>query len=472
MRPDCAIPALLGLGLFVTDAAPALAQERDAEVLFRTSQIMATIHLPMAVIRAELEKATPRSDKGIKSDPVGGRIVDDEFAWDFSRTDLTVTAVGDALNVATSIGGTARLKGKAKLVVKVPFSTHTNLRATIDARSRPALVAPWRLHPNLSAKARVEEARVPIKPLGSISVRGQVQRVVDAKLVQLRDQLETRLREDPRVELEARKAWTALCRAAPIDVDKDGAPDLYLRVTPMLARASQPVVSRDGVRIPIGIEAKIEISAEGAQPECPFPAAVQLQATEKAGLDLAVPVDLPFSRINEVAAKALPRPVRRPDLGLEAEIRSLALEGAGAGRVRARVGVKIVESGLPLRGFEGTVMITAKPRLDARRQVILFDEPKIDVQSRDLFNATALIAQGAAPLIEQWIAGEFKYDVARDAAKVPAIADAAVLAFNRKSERIEISATLGRPVLEGLLARKTGLRLYAVAGGSAAVALK
>jgi hypothetical protein len=44
--------------------------------------------------------------------------------------------------------------------------------------------------------------------------------------------------------------------------------------------------------------------------------------------------------------------------------------------------------------------------------------------------------------------------------------------FNRKSEKLEIGATLGRPVLEGLVVQKTGLRLYAVASGSASVTLR
>jgi hypothetical protein len=472
MRADRAIAAMFALGLLGTVPVEAQERDADAEVLFRTSQIAAAIHIPMAVIRAELEKATPRSDRGSKADPVGGRIIEDEFAWDFSRTDLAVSAAGDALNVTTTISGTARLKGKVKFGAKIPFSAHTDLRAAINGQSRPKLAENWRLHPNLSATAEVQEATVPVARVGRISVRRQVQRAVDAKIAQLRDSLEARLREDPRIEREARKAWAALCRAAPVDVDKDGSPDLYLRVAPALARASQPVVSPEGIRVPVSIEAKVEISTDASQPACPFPAAVELQAMGTTGLDLAVPVDLPFARINDVAARATPKPVRRPDLGLEAEIRSVAIEGLGAGRVLARIGVKIIEAGSPLAGFEGTVLVAVKPRLDARRQVIVFDEPRIDVQSKTLFSATAVIAQGAAPLIEQWIANEFKYDVTRDAAKVPAIADAAVLAFNLKSEKLEIGATLGRPGLEGLLVRKSGLRLYALASGSASVTLK
>jgi hypothetical protein len=142
MKSDRAIAAVLGLSFLA--AARAGAQERDAEVLFRTSHIAATIRIPMSLIRAELEKATPRSDKGSKADPVGGRIVDDELAWEFARTDLAVSAAGDALTVATSISGTARLKGKVKLGVKVPFSAPTNLRATVNTRSRPMLAPAWR----------------------------------------------------------------------------------------------------------------------------------------------------------------------------------------------------------------------------------------------------------------------------------------------------------------------------------------
>lgn len=466
---------MVGLGLVAGAAAQAHAQGSEREYpspWARTSQIVTTIFIPMAVIRTELEKATPRSDAGRRTDPVGGRIVDDVFEWNFSRTDLAVSAADSALNVGTTIRGTARLKGKAKLGFKVPFSAHTDLRAAIRAQSQPTLVPAWRIHPNLIAMAHVEEAKVPIARIGSISVRGQVQRVVDAKIAQLRESLEARLREDKRIELEASKAWSALCRAFPIDVDKDGSADLYLRVSPTLARASQPVVMPEGVSVRVGIEAKTEISADGSQPACPFPAVVQLQAMEKAGLDLALPVDLPFGRINEIALRAMPKPVRRNDLGLEAEIRSVTLEGSGAGRVLSRIGIKIIEAGAPLRGFEGSVLLSAKPRLDAARQVIVFDDPKLDVESKGLFSVTAVLAQGAAPLVEQWFASEFKYDVAREAAKVPAVADAAVRAFNRKSDRAEISAAFDRPTLEGLVVEKNRLRLYAIVKGTAAVQLK
>jgi len=471
MRLDRIIAAIVGIGALV-GAAAARAQERDAaSPLARTSQIVTTILIPMPLIRAELEKAVPRTHAGSKPDPVGGRIVDDVFEWDFTRTDLAVSAVEGALDIRTTISGTARLKGKVKFGAKVPFSTHTDLRAAVTAQSRPALVPAWRLHPNLSAAAHVEEAKVAVARLGRISVRSQVQRAVDARLAQLRESLETRQREDKRIEVEARKARAALCRASPIDVDKDGSPELFLRVSPMLARAAKPVVSAEGVSLRVGIEAKAEISADGVQPVCDFPATAQLQAMETSRLDLAIPVDLPFSRINEVAARAMPNTVRRADLGLEAEIRSIVIEGAGAGRVSARIGIKIVEAALPVAGFEGTVFLSAKPRLDDARQVIVFENPKIDLHSKTLFSVTAVIAQGATPLIEQWFS-EFTYDVAREAGKVPAIADAAVLAFNRKSERAEISANLGRPRLEGLVVEKTGFRLYAVAGGSASVTLK
>lgn len=343
----------------------------------------------------------------------------------------------------------------------------------MTAETRPQLLPAWRLQPQFSASARVEEAKIPITNVGDISVRGHVQRAIDDKLAALRDQLEGKLGADDRIEREARKAWDRLCQAFALDPDKDGRPDLYLRVTPTVARASQPRIDETGLLLQVGIEANTEISEDGEKPDCPFPAVLQLLPTENARFDIALPVDLTYETINRVAAAQMPATIKRPDQGIEALFRSVKIAATQDDRLLVTIDGSFSENRwLFGKTVEGTFVVRAGPKLDLSRNAIGFEAVDLDIKSRQMFGLTELLAKGAAPLIEQWVASSLAIDVRREAERLPLLAAAAIAAFNQKTDGVEVQARFDQPKLVGLDFDAAKVRLIGEAHGQVSVAVR
>jgi hypothetical protein len=399
------------------------------------------------------------------------------------RNDLGVVGTNGGISVSSTIGGTVRIRGNVRLIrgdigkllgklnpTNIPFSAHADLRATVTAETRPQLLPSWRFQPDLKASAQVQEATIPIQHVGSISVRGHVQRAVDDKLAQLRNQLEAKLRADDRIEKEARRAWAKLCQSFPLDADRDGKPDLYLRVDPVVARASQPRIASNGISLQIGIEANIDVSEDGTRPDCPFPEVLQLLPIEDPRFDIALPLLVSFPKLNELVAAQLPATIKRADQGIEATIRAVRLSPHSDGHLLLAVEGKLSESRwLFGKSFEGTIYVKAIPKLDPARQVIAFESVDVDAKSRQFLGVTELLAKAAAPLIERWIAENLVIDVRKEAERLPELAKAAVAELQKTSDGIEVTTRFDPPKLLAVDFDTERLRLIAEAHGSVAV---
>ena len=458
-----------------TDAAPT------------TSLILTTITVPMPVVGRAVEAAVPKTGSGTVVNPVKNPvIVDDVLTWNFTRSPLQTKGESGAIVISSTISGTTHMKGTVSLVrgelrrfignagiPDIPFSGTTAIRATSTARARPQLLPTWRVQPNLTLSAKVQRASLPIKGFGTVSIQGQVQSQIDAQVGELRRQLEAKMRDDTRIETEARKGWDALCRAHPLDMDRDGKPELYLRVTPLRARAAQPVIDATGIAQQVGIEAKTEVSHDGARPVCPFPATVELQPMAEPRFDITLPVEIGFTQLNTLVGSQLPRTIENAEYRLRAEIRRITVAPADSGRlalsVDATVSAMQADNPSPTRS---TFVVRATPRLDAARQRITFTNAEIDPASLEAFGLTGVLATGAARMLETAIA-ELEIDVAAEAARLPRLAEAAVATLNgAKDSEVEITATFDPPKLIGLDFDETRLRMIAQARGKVTAAIR
>lgn len=454
--------------------------------LAHPTTIVATIVIAKEAIRQQLEQTIPREENGSQGDPVGMPVVDDVLSWHFARSDLRFGMGGGQIAVGTTIGGSANIRGNVRLIrgdigkllgklnpTNIPFSATANVRISVDAAARPQLLPAWRLQPNLSATANVEEARIPILHVGDISVRGKLQDAINGKLGALRGQLEAAMRDDRRIEDAARRAWDQLCRAHPIDIDKDGKPDLYLRVAPTLARATQPILDEAGLTIQVGIEANTEVSGDGGKPDCPFPAVLQLLPLEKPRFDIALPAEIPFERLNELAKASLPSRHELPDYAVSAEIRSVKFSAADGGRLAVELDGSFSEKRFLFgKTLTGAVTLRARPVLDDATQQLRFENATLDVRSQAFFGAAELLAKGAAPLLSQWVEQRLRIDIAKEAQKLPVIAQRAVEELTKKSDALDIDAQFETPKLTAVEFDATRLRLIAEAHGRVSVKVK
>ena len=455
----------------------------------RPTMILTSVYFPKTLIEQKLNEIVPRNEQGAQANPVGNPVVDDVLTWQFARQPIAVRMTAGAIVGATTISGVVRIWGNVRLIrgdigrflgrlnpTNIPFSAHANLRARTTVSIRPQLKPSWRVLPNLAATAHVDEAVIPINHVGRISVRGHVQRALDGKLADLRGRFEAALRNDDRLEKEARKAWDKLCGAFPLDIDKDKKPDLYLRIAPVSARAAQPAISATGVTFQIGIEANTEISADPKSPECEFPAAVKLLPLAKPLFEIGLPIDMPYAELNKAASARLPEKFMRADHAVTLEVKSAAIGGGANGRVAIVADVVATEKGwffgLFRKQVAAKISISAIPRLDSLNQRIRFEEVDLDVASKSLFGVTQTLANAAAPLIEGWVETKLAIDVGAQAKKLPAMAQAVVAKLNSQSGNLTVQGRLETPKLVSITAGDTSIRLHGQAQGSITATLR
>ena len=63
--------------------------------------------------------------------------------------------------------------------------------------------------------------------------------------------LQARIRDNPAIELAARREWAKMCRAIPLGRATPGVPDLWLEVRPVRAVAAQPRIDAAAVTLTV-----------------------------------------------------------------------------------------------------------------------------------------------------------------------------------------------------------------------------
>src|SRR5262249_61653656 len=83
--------------------------------------------------------------------------------------------------------------------------------------------------------------------------------------------LQARLRNDPFLEVAARREWAKLCRSISLGSSAAGMPNLWLELRPTRAFAGQPRITESAVVLTAGVQAATRIVPAEAKPDWPFP---------------------------------------------------------------------------------------------------------------------------------------------------------------------------------------------------------
>src|SRR5207247_10867069 len=113
--------------------------------------------------------------------------------------------------------------------------------------------------------------------------------------------LQARLRDDPFLEVAARREWAKMCRSISLGAAAAGMPNLWLELRPTRAFAGLPLIDGTAVTLTIGVEAQTRIVPNETKPDCPFPAQLELvPQIDQGRVNIAVPIDVPFTEVNRL----------------------------------------------------------------------------------------------------------------------------------------------------------------------------
>jgi len=479
-----------------SDTRPALAAVPPLPPVTRTSTVVAPAAIALTAIRDAMERAAPRDLSGKRDNPVSQLLSNAELGWTVGRGPLAVTGKSDTLAVSTALNGTFRATGQlsnqaanltgalgnllggnlgqnVQNLTQKTLDQRADLHGNVTVTARPALLAGWRMEPNLTAQVAMADASMSIMG-AKLSISNEVKPLLDRTVNEQIANLATRVRNDPFLEVAARREWAKMCRSISIGAGGANMPNLWLELRPTRAFAAQPRISASAVTLTVGVQAETRIVPSETKPSCPFPAQLELvPQLEQGKVNIAVPIDVPFTEVNRILEAQLKGKTFPEDKSsaFSATVRRVALAASGD-RLLMSLKVKANETkswfGL---GANATIHVWGRPVLDSAKQMLRLTDIKLDVQSEAAFGLLGAAAHAAVPYLESTLADNAVVDLVPLAANARKSIAAAIADFRESNDGVRVDADVTDLRLVGIAFDAKTLRIIAEADGTANVAI-
>jgi uncharacterized protein DUF4403 len=470
---------------------PTLAAMPPLAPATRVSTITAPVAIALGAIRDELERHAPRELSGTRDNPLGQLLGKADIGWTMTRTPFAVAGRTDGLVISTALNGTLRVTGqianqagnvggalgnllgadvgqKLQNITGKTLDQRADVRGNVTVTARPILGTNWRLDPNLSVQVAVGDSALSIAGI-KLSVANEVKPLLDRSVNEQVAALAARIRNDPAVELAARREWAKMCRSISLKGVGADAADLWLEVRPIRAFAAQPRIDQNAVTLTLGVEAQTRISAAATKPDCPFPGELRIvQQPEQGRVALGVPIDVPFAEVSRL---------------LDARLKGRDFAEGGGSVAITVLGASLAPSGdrllISLRvkaheqrtffgfGGEATVYVWGRPVLDRERQVLRLADIALDVQSEAAFGLLGAAARAAMPYLQAALADNAVIDLKPFAASAQQNIGAALAEFRQAEPGVRVDAAITGLRLVDIAYDAKTLRIVAEAEGTA-----
>lgn len=470
----------------------------------RASYVIAPVTVALSAIRASMEAATPRDLAGKSDNPVSSLLHKADIGLAMTRGAMAVSGKPNELTIITPLTGDLKIAGQfatragdvtgtiaglldgvfAKDVGKdvaknighrtsKVLDQRGELRGQVIVNSKPALTANWRLEPNLSGHVALGDSTVTLGGF-KINVASEAKPLVDRAVNEQIAGLQARLRSDPFIERTAREQWAKMCRSIPLGGGDTGLPKLWLEMRPVRAAAAQPQVDARNVTLTVGVQAETRIVPTATEPNCPFPAQLELvPPMENGRLAIGLPIDMPFTELNkllvaQLKGKRFPADNSGP---VDIEVRGASLAAAGEKLlISLRLKARERKSWFGF-GAEAAVHIWGKPVLDRDSQILRLADLTMAVESEAAFGLLGAAARAGMPYLQRSIADSAVIDLKPFAADALAKIGVALADFTKDSGGVRIDAAVHDLRMTGIEFDSHTLRVIAEANGSAQVAV-
>ena len=475
---------------------PVLAEVAPLKPIARTSTIVTPAAIALTAIRDALERQAPRDLTGKRDNPVSQLLSNAEFGWTITRGPLGVTGKPEALAVATALTGTFRATGqlsnqagnltgaignllggglgqRVQNLTEKSLDQRADIKGNVTVTSKPALLPAWRVEPNLAAQVTIADASMAIMGV-KLNIGNEVKPLLDRTVNEQVASLQAKVRNDPFLEVAARREWAKMCRSISLGAAAQGMPNLWLELRPTRAFAAQPRISESAVTLTVGVQADTRIVPNETKPDCPFPAQLELVPQMDQGkINVAVPIDIPFTEVNRLLEAQLKGKTFPEDKSgaFSATVRTVALAASGD-RLLISLRVKANENkswfGL---GAEATIHVWGRPVLDSGRQMLRLKDIALDVESEAAFGLLGAAARAAVPYLETTLAENAVVDLLPLTANARKSIEAAIVDFRKSADGVRVDAAVTDLRLVGIEFDAKTLRVIAEADGTVRVAV-
>jgi Domain of unknown function (DUF4403) len=476
-----------------TVAAPVLVELPPLPPAPRISSIMVPVAVALNAIRDAADRGAPRTFAGKADNPVSQILQNADIGWTASRGPITATGAQDVLTLATPLTGILNVTGSltskatgavgdalggllggnvAKQLGSVnikSLNASAEIKGNVTFTSRPKLAASWHIEPNLAAQVALGDTSLSLAG-ARVNVPAQVKPLIDKTVADQVAAAEARIRNDPAFEKNARVQWARLCRSIPLQGAgaSSSLPALWLEMRPTGAVAAQPRVDASAVILTLGIEAETRITPVQTKPDCPFPARLVIVPPTSGGVNIGVPIDVPFTDINKIVEAQFAGRTFPEDGSGSVDV---TVKRAGVAASGDRLLISLLVSAREKKSFfglggEATVHIWGKPVLDPAQQTLRLTNIELAVESEAAFGLLGAAARAAMPHLQKALADKATVDLKPFATNAQKKIAAAISDFQKNEDGVRVAAEITSLRLADIAFDSKTLRVIAVAEGA------
>ena len=473
-------------------AAPVLVELPPLPPAPRISVIVAPVSISLSAIRDAADRGAPRNFAGKADNPASQILQNADIGWTASRGPITATGAQDVLTLATPLTGklnvTGSLSAKAKGAVGnalgsllggnvakqigsvniKSLNASAEIKGNVVITSRPKLAASWHLEPNLQAQVNLGDTSL-VAAGARVNVPAQVKPLIDKTVADQMAAVQTKIRNDPALEKNARIQWAKACRSIPLQGagTSSSLPALWLEFRPTRAIAAQPRVDATAITLTMGIEAETRITSTETKPDCPFPATISIVPPTPGGVSIGVPIDVPFTEIDKIVEAQLAGRTFPEDGSGSVDVTVKRASVAPSGDrllISLLVNAKEKKSLLGFTG-EATVHIWGRPVLDPAQQTLRLTNIELAVESEAAFGLLGAAARTAMPHLQKALAEKATIDLKPFASNAQKKIAAAIADFQKNEDGVRVAAEITSLRLADIAFDSKTLRVIAEAEG-------
>lgn len=470
--------------------APPVAQLPPLPPASKSSIVVAPVAIALSAIREQAEKAAPRNFAGKADNPISQILENADIGWSAVRGPMATTGDKDVLTISTPLTGKLNVTGSlsskatgalgdalgsvlggdaAKRIGAVNIknlNASAEIKGNVVVTSRPKLAAAWHLEPNLGAQVNLGDTNLNVAG-AKVNVPAQVKPLIDKNVGEQINIVSERIRNDPSLRENAKVQWAKACRSIPLQGSGSALPPLWLEMRPIRAIAAQPRVDAQAVTLLLGLEAETRVTATPTKPDCPFPDKISIVPPTGTGVNIGVPIDVPFTEINKlIAAQMVGRTYPEDGSGpVDVTVRSVNVTPSGERLlISLLVRAKEKKSWFGL-GAEATVHIWGRPVLDQAQQTLRLTDIELAVESEAAFGLLGAAARAAVPQMQQALLQRATLDLKPIAANAREKIAAAIADYQKSEDGLKVDARIDSLTLADIAFDSKTLRVVAEAGG-------
>ncbi|WP_018318636.1 DUF4403 family protein [Bradyrhizobium sp. WSM2793] len=475
-----------------TNSAPPVAQLPPLPPVAKSSIVVAPVAIALSAIRDQAEKAAPRNFAGKADNPISQILENADIGWTAVRGPMATAGDKDVLTISTPLSGKLNVTGSlsskatgalgdalgsvlggdaAKRIGAVNIknlNASAEIKGNVVVTSRPKLAANWHLEPNLGAQVNLGDTNLNVAG-AKVNVPAQVKPLIDKNVGEQINIVSERIRNDPSLRENAKLQWAKACRSIPLQGSGSTAlPPLWLEMKPIRAIAAQPRVDAQAVTLLMGLEAETRVTSTQTKPDCPFPDKISIVPPTGTGVNIGVPIDVPFTEINKlIAAQMVGHTYPEDGSGpVDVTVKSVNVVPSGERLlISLLVRAKEKKSWLGL-GAEATVHIWGRPVLDQAQQTLRLTDIQLAVESEAAFGLLGAAARAVVPQMQQALLQRATLDLKPIAANAREKIAGVIADFQKSEDGVKVDAKIDSLTLADIAFDSKTLRVVAEAGGT------